>query len=39
MRPRNGSTDGIKTGAPPLSGKEHSGNLLTGYAVSGVQVA
>ena len=39
MRPRNRSTDDIKTGAPPLSRKECGGNLITGHAVSGVQVA
>ena len=39
MRPRNRSTGDIKTGAPPLSGKEYGGNLITGHAVSGVQVA
>jgi len=39
MRPRNRSTGGIKTGAPPLSGKSMAENLVTGHAVSGVQVA
>ena len=39
MRSRNRSTGDIKTGAPPLSGKEYGGNLITGHAVSGVQVA
>ena len=39
MRPRNRSTDGIKTGRAPALREEHGENLVTGHAVSGVQVA
>src|SRR5262249_23539810 len=39
MRHRNRSSDGIKTGAPPLSGKSMVVTLPTGHAVSGVQAA
>ena len=39
LRPRNRTTAGIKTGAALSLREEHGGNLFTGHAVSGVQVA
>jgi hypothetical protein len=39
QRPRKDFTTGIKTGASQVLREEHGGYLVTGHAVSGVQVA
>ena len=39
MRPRNRSTWWHQNRSAPALREEHGGNLVTGYAVSGVQVA
>ena len=39
LRPRNNTIDGTKTGALRQSREKHRGNLTTGDAVSGVEVA